>query len=64
MFHKVDKNGKESVTLSRLEQGRLAAINVQMIKIQNLRELNVPEKDIIEAEVELAGLRRIFGEML
>ena len=64
MFHKVDKNGKESVTLSRLEQGRLAAINIQMINIQNMRAQGATDKDIMEAEIELAGLRRTFGEMI
>ena len=64
MFHKVDKNGKESVSLSRLEQGRLAAINVKMISIQNMRAQGATEKEIMEAEIELAGLRRTFGEML
>ena len=64
MFHKVDKNGKESVSLSRLEQGRLAAINVKMINIQNMRAQGATEKEIMEAEIELAGLRRTFGEML
>ena len=64
MFITEDNNGNKSIRLSRQEQGRLAYINIQLIKIQNLRAQGVPEEDIVKLEIELAGERRSLEESL
>ena len=38
MFITEDKKGGQTLRLSRLEQGRLAAMNIQFIKVQKMRE--------------------------
>ena len=64
MFITEDKKGGQTLRLSRLEQGRLAAMNIQFIKVQKMREQGLPSKEIIEAELELASLRRSLEEFL
>ena len=64
MFITEDKKGGQTLRMSRLEQGRLAAMNIQFIKVQKMREQGLPSAEIVEAELELAGMRRSFEEFL
>ena len=64
MIITTDNKGNQSLRMSRFEQTRLAAINIQSIKIQNMRTSGATEKEIIEAGIELAGLQRKFEEMI
>ena len=64
MIITTDKKGNQSLRMSRFEQTSLAAINIQSIKIQNMRAQGATEKEVIEAGIELAGLQRKFEEMI
>ena len=60
MFISEDKKGNKTARLSRYEQGRLAWINIQHMKIQSMRDQGLPTGEIVEAELALARERRGF----
>ena len=55
-----DKKGNKTARLSRFEQGALAWMNIESMKIQNMRKAGLPPQEIIKAELALARERRGF----
>ena len=64
MFVVKDKDGKESVRLSKHEQGLLAYSNIQYIKLQKMRKANVTGKELMDQDLAYANASRAFDEAL